>query len=81
MIIVEIDVPVMGKKYDFQIDEDVPFVRVKKEVVEMICKKEKCSLFGNPSRLMFWTLEGKEIDLSKSPREHGFQTGSQLLLV
>ena len=35
MIIVEIEVPVMGKRYDFQMDEDVSLHEVKKEIVEI----------------------------------------------
>ena len=44
MIILEVEIPIMGKRYDFQIDEYVPLGEVKKEITDMICRKEQCPL-------------------------------------
>lgn len=81
MIIVEIEVPVMGKRYDFQIDESVPLCEVKEEIVEMICRKEQCLLRGDPGRLLLWTQSGAEIRQQYSARGNGLRTGERLLLV
>lgn len=81
MIIVEIEVPIMGKKYDFQIDENVPLYEVKEEVAEMICRKEQCMLRGNLQRMLIWTHEGKELPQKYCAQENGLRTGSQILLV
>ena len=65
MIILEVEIPIMGKRYDFQIDEYVPLGEVKKEITDMICRKEQCPLQGNPDRLLVWkpggTLRGQEL--------------------
>lgn len=81
MIIVEIEVPIMGKRYDFQIDETVSLNEVKKEIVEMICRKEQCPLCGDLRRLLVWTQDGHEIKQEYSAQENGLRTGSQMILV
>lgn len=81
MIIVEIEVPIMGKRYDFQIDENVPLYEVKEEIVEMICRKEQCLLQGNLKRMQIWTQEGKELLQDRSAHENGLRTGSRIMAV
>ena len=82
MIIVDIEVPVMGKQYDVQIDEYVPLDEVKAEIVEIICQKEQCELKGEADRLLLWDAHtGRKMDLGKSARENGLLTGSRLLLL
>lgn len=81
MIIVEIEVPIMGKRYDFQIDENVPLHEVKKEIVEMICRKEQCPLRGDINRLLIWQHGGQELRQEYSARENGLRTGSQMILI
>ena len=80
MMIVEIEVPIMGKKYDFQIDENVPLNEVKDEVAEMICRKEQCPLKGNLRRLLIWTHDGRELSRERSAQENGIRTGSRMIL-
>lgn len=81
MIIVEIEVPIMGKKYDFQIDENVPLYEVKEEITEMICRKEQCPLQGDLRRMLIWTQAGKELSQEYSAQENGLRTGNQIMLV
>lgn len=81
MIIVEIEVPVMGKRYDFQMDEDVSLHEVKKEIVEMICRKEQCPLKGDLNRLQIWSPDGHEIRQEYPARENALRTGSRIMLV
>ncbi len=81
MIVVEIEVPVMGKRYDFQVDEYVPLYEVKEEIAEMICRKEQCAKQGSLQRLMLWTHEGRELLQEQSALENGLRTGSRVMLV
>lgn len=82
MIIVDVDVPVTGKKYDFQIDENVPLSDVKEEIVEMICRKEQCMLVGDEGRLLLWNAQNGQMLLEdKTAWEIGLVTGSKILLV
>lgn len=82
MIIVDIEVPVMGKRYDFQIDEHVPLYEVKEEISEMICQKEQCPLSGNKDRILLWNAQnGRKLELERTAQENGLLTGSRILLI
>lgn len=82
MIIVDVDVPMLGKRYDFQIDENLPLGEVKGEITEMICRKEQCMLKGDAGRLLMWNAQiGKRLMEDKTAWEMGLVTGSRLLLV
>lgn len=82
MILVDIKVPIMGKSYDFKIDEQIPLGIVMEEVGESICQKEQCQAGGSLKELMLWDEERKtELPVDKTGYECGLKTGSQLLLV
>lgn len=82
MIIVDIDVPAIGKKYDFQIDENVALCEVKEEIVEMICRKEQCMLIGDENQLVLWNAQnGQMLRENRTAWEIGLVTGSKILLV
>lgn len=81
MIILEVEIPIMGKRYDFQIDEQVPLSEVKKEITDMICRKEQCPLQGNPDRLLVWKPDGTLLGQELSAGECGLRTGDQIVLV
>lgn len=81
MIIVEVEVPIMGKRYDFQIDENVAFYEVKEEIAEMICRKEQCLFKGELDRMLIWGPNGRQLVQERSSQENGLRTGSRILLV
>ena len=81
MIIVEVKVPLMGKKYDFQIDEKVPLCRITEEIAEIICQKEQYIFEGNRGRLLMWDARNKKrLNPENSASENGLKTGSVLIL-
>ncbi|MEZ3487898.1 MAG: hypothetical protein K1W22_15290 [Lachnospiraceae bacterium] len=81
MIIIEVEVPVMGTKYDFQIDENVPVCEVKEEVAELICQKEQCTLRGDLHRMLVWTQDGRELRQELTAHENRLRTGARIMLV
>lgn len=81
MIIVEVEIPIMGKRYDFQIDENVPLYEVKEEIIEMICRKEQCLFEGDVERMLIWTRDGRRLSQENSAKENGLRTGSQIMVV
>lgn len=82
MIIVDVEVPMMGKRYDFQIDENVPLCEVKEEITDMICRKEQSVLAGDKNRLLIWDAQsGKRLEEARTAWEEGLVTGSRILLV
>ena len=46
MILVDVEVPVMGKTYDVQIDETVPVKEIAGQIRDMICLQEQCGILG-----------------------------------
>lgn len=82
MIIVDIEVPMIGKNFDFQISEETPLCRVKEEIVEMICLKEQCQIQGKEEELLMWNAQnGSLLRQELSARENALATGSRILLV
>ena len=81
MIIVEIKVPALDKIYDFQLEEDIPLGEVRKEIAEIICRKEQISLEGNEEELLMWNANGQKLLLENTAYENGLKTGDCILLV
>ncbi|GAA0793291.1 hypothetical protein GCM10008910_08010 [Faecalicatena orotica] len=82
MIIIEIEVPMMGKLYDFQIDENVPLSEVMDEAAEMICQKEQCPVQGDIRRMLMWNAQNRvQLAKERTAAENGLWTGSRILLV
>lgn len=82
MIIVEIEMPMMGKEYDFQIDENTPLCDVKEEIMEMICQKEQCPVQGEAARLTMWNKQSRvQLLEAGTALENRLRTGSRILLV
>lgn len=81
MIIVNVEIPIMGQDYDFQIDENVPIFEVQEELAEMICRRQQCKLDGFESRLLLWDKKrGLMLRREESAFDNGLETGSELLM-
>lgn len=82
MIIIEVEVPMMGKQYDFQIDENVPLSEVMEEAAEMICQKEQCPVQGDTRRMLMWNAQNHvQLLKEQTASENGLRTGSRILMV
>lgn len=81
MIIVNVEIPIMGQVYDFQIDEDVPISEVQEELAEMICRRQQCQLDGLDYRLLLWDKKRSlMLNREETARNNGLETGSELLM-
>ncbi len=82
MIMIKVEVPILQRQYDFQIDEDQPMQEVQNEIVEMICQANQCELIGDKKRLLFYNQKNhRMITRELSAYENGLATGSVLYLV
>lgn len=82
MILVEIEVPVMEKTYDFQIDENSQIYKVIQEVENMICIKEQFPLGGNRGVATLWDAKSRQrIPMDKTAGEVGIKNGWKLIFV
>lgn len=82
MLQVDIEVPVMGRTYEFQIDENLTVGTITMRVASAICIKEQCMHSGNEKNFMLWDKERKICLLpEKTVSEMGVAAGSSLLLI
>ena len=82
MILVDIDVPVMGKRYDFQIDENMQLGMVARQIRDMICLQEQCAFTGKDEDLMLCGPSGRRIlPPERTAGDCGITTGMSLVLV
>ena len=82
MIVVEIKVPALDKIYDFQMDENIPLCEIRKEIAEMICRKEQYTMQGEEKDLLMWdALRESRLQMEKTAYENGLKTGNRILLV
>lgn len=82
MIIVDIEVPSMERKYQFNVDEQVPVETLIAELAEVISQKEQCIIQGNVSELCLCSEESQHIlSYRESLFEQGIRNADRLLLV
>ena len=46
MVIIDVVVPSIGRKYNFSLDEEISVALLTEEIAEAICQKENCILDG-----------------------------------
>lgn len=82
MIVVEIEVPSVGRNYQFRLEEMVKVNTLITEIAEMIGQKEHSPLMGKIDSLVLCSRD-KECILNKnqSLSEQGIQNAETLLLV
>lgn len=54
MILIDVEVPMMGKSYDCFLDENAKVKSTIESLCEMICQKEQCDFLGNGEKLTLW---------------------------
>lgn len=81
MITIDVSVPIIGKTYDFSLDENILVEMATEEIVEMIVQKEGYSAQDASGLYLFSEKDREALNLSCSLKENGVDTGDRLLLV
>lgn len=82
MVIVDVVVPSIGRKYNFSLDEAISVTLLTEEIAEAICQKENCILDGEKEKLNLCSLElEKVLPPDSTLEQNGITNGSQLMLV
>ncbi len=82
MILVDVAVPSVEKKYDFRLDENAQIAMVIEEIAEMVSQMEQCTIVGNREKLMLCQYGDPAIlDRHATLQDYGIKSGSRLLLV
>ena len=82
MILVDVEVTVMGKIYDVQLDETVQIKEIALQIRDMICLQEQCGILSAQESLTLWDMKKQScLDDTKTAKECGITTGMHLMLV
>lgn len=82
MMIVDIEVPSLERKYQFSLEEQVTVETLIAELAEVLCQKEQCDLKGEVESLCLCSKEQKRIlDRYTTLAQQGVQNADELLLV
>ncbi|CDD59726.1 EsaB/YukD family protein [Clostridium sp. CAG:43] len=82
MIMVDIQVPSVGRNYNFQLDEQVPVSSLIMEITEMVCQKEGCVLEAEHSDFILCSLDKDKILVSEgSLEQQEILNGERLILI
>lgn len=81
MVIVDVEVVSLGRKYNFSLEEEAPISVLIAELCEIICQKENCIMGDEESRMILSSVEtGSVMDPSLTLSEYGIRNGSSLIL-
>lgn len=82
MVMVEIEIPLLGKRYDFRLDEHTQILFLLEDISEMICQKEQCRMKGSWRELMLChKATRRRLPAGSTLAECGIKIGDSLLLV
>ena len=82
MILVEIEVPSLGRDYQFSLDESSRVDLLLEEITEMICQKEHCTVQGSKEGLCLCSKNtGKILGRTGTLAEQGISGADRLILL
>lgn len=82
MILVEVSVPALGRRYDFELEETTPVSILVREMTEVICQREHCHYAAGRQGLNLYVQEQQRRLAPESTLEQdGIQSGQRLLLL
>lgn len=84
MILVDVSMPVIGKTYEFSLDENTSVSLIIDEIVEIVVQKEGYSYERentDDGMCMFSYDTRRLLDAGKSLSENGITNGSRLLII
>ncbi len=82
MILVEVMVPSLGRRYDFELEESVTVDLLIREMVTVICQKEHCQCFAGEQGISLYSAAGQyRLVPQATPQQNGIRNGQRLILV
>lgn len=81
MITIDVYVPMIGKTYDFSIDENIIVETIIEEITELIIQKENFVSSEISDMYLFSHSDNQMLNKMFSLKENGIDTGDKLLLI
>ena len=80
MIMVDIEVPVLGQVYDFELNEEKETKKLLEEIVEIIAEKEKKKVYKESEMLLYAYQSECILNAELTLKEQGIGNGVRLVL-
>ncbi len=80
MITVDISVPVIGKTYDFSVDENTKTEIITEEIIDIIIQKEAYAIKDVPQVYLFFADKRTVLNPGKTLKLNGVDNGDKLIL-
>ena len=81
MVMVEVSVPVLNRKLDFELDEETKIRTLTEEILEMLCRSEKRSM---PAHSEQFCLSSRDLETVLNPdatlQDYRIRSGARLIL-
>lgn len=82
MITVEVEVPSLGRRYDFELEETVPVEILIREMSEVISQREHCHYVAESGIMGLYVQEYQhKLGPGSTLEQNGIRSGQRLLLV
>ena len=82
LILVEIQVPSLSKRYDFELEQTASIKSLICEMIEIICQKEHIASADAPTQLELYHLStGSRLNPDGTLQQNSICSGQQLILV
>ncbi|MCH5197892.1 MAG: glutamyl-tRNA amidotransferase [Oscillospiraceae bacterium] len=79
---IDVMVPSLSKKYEFDINEDKELSVIIEEIVEAVCQKENTAIKGDIAQMLLLHKESKSILIKyQTPVSAGIKNGDTLIIV
>ncbi|WP_294499189.1 EsaB/YukD family protein [uncultured Gemmiger sp.] len=81
MILVEVSVPALGHRYDFELEESAPVELVLREMVEVICQRERLQAYAQQPFALYGQDSATRLNPKGTLLQNGVHNGQKLLLL
>ncbi len=79
MIIVNVEIPMLGRNMDFRIDEMTTVAEIRDAIAETIHRSGEAGIVQDRSRYFLWEKNGRLLDVNRTGAENGLASGSTLI--
>lgn len=78
---VQVKIPMLGKEYEFELDEDADLKTLIREMTALVCQREHCQIRGNMDKLLLFHANSKKLlSVNQTLIQAGIKIGDTLIL-
>lgn len=81
MILVDLQVPVFDRVYDFELDEQLKVEELLKDIVILVGREEACSQSREDGMAIYAVRQERILDPLRTLQQQGVQDGDRLILI